>query len=49
MKRPLLGALVAGCAVVTVMLAVDGRLAAAAATALGGVYFALRFLGVLGR
>lgn len=48
-SRAFLGALLAGCAIVTGVLVSDGRLGAAAVTALGGVYFALRFLGVLGR
>jgi hypothetical protein len=38
-----------GAAVLTAILAVQGRWAAAAVTALGAVYFALRLLGGLGK
>jgi len=48
-SRIFLGAALAGCAVVTGVLLSEGRLAAAAVSGLGTLYFALRLFAGLGR
>ncbi len=48
-SRLFLGAALVGACVVAVVLAMDGRFAAAAVCAAGAVYFALRLFGGLGR
>ncbi len=48
-SRVFLGGVLVGCVVVTAVLLKDGRLGAAAITALAAVYFALRAFAGLGR
>jgi hypothetical protein len=48
-SRAFVGAVLVGCAGVTVVFVRDGRYLAAVVSALAGVYFALRLFGVLGR